>query len=283
MTAARNWYSGPEHAPFTFTANCRPAGASIGALLIHGFMGSPKELRPLGEALAAAGVDAYGPLLPGFGSELATIDAKRAEDWVDAADHAWDEIVARYDCHLLLGFSMGGAVAMAVAARLAPERLVLLAPLWRFGRGSQRYLVPLLPIYKHIRRTFEPFGDSDFDDPRTRQFFQEVDPGLKIDDPDVQRSIREETAVSMGVVDQLRRVSAMGRDAAPEVTAPSLIMQGLHDNVVTPRRTRDLLTRLGGAVTYRELDSDHLIVADGRASWEEVRTSVVTFAAGAGR
>lgn len=283
MTAAQNWYRGPEHAPFTITARSRSAGPSTGALLIHGFMGSPQELRPLGEALAAAGINAHGPLLPGFGSELGAINAQRAEDWVDAANHAWDEIVARYDRHVLLGFSMGGAVAMSVAARLAPDRLVLLAPLWRVGQGKQRYLVPLLPIYKHIRRSFEPFGNSDFDDPRTRQFFQDVDPGLDIDDPEVQRSIREDTAISMGVIDQLRRVSTMGWNAAPDVRAPSLVLQGIKDGVVTPGRTRKLLTRLGGPVSYRELDSDHFIVADGRPSWEKVRTRVVEFAGGISR
>lgn len=283
MTAAQHWYSGAEHEPFHFPAEAGPNGPRTGALLIHGFMGSPKELRPLGEALAAAGISAHGPLLPGYGSELGTINTQRAEDWIGAANHAWDEIVARYDRHVLLGFSMGGAVAMAVAARLAPDRLILLAPLWRVGQGNQRYLVPLLPLYKHIRRTFEPFGNSDFDDPRTRQFFQEVDPGLDIDDPEVQRSIREETAVSMGVIDQLRRVSAMGRDAAPAVEAPGLVLQGLRDGVVTPDRTRALLTRLGGPVSYRELDSDHLIVADGRPSWDAVRTHVVAFATGGGR
>lgn len=282
MTAAQDWYKGEQHAPFSFEAKTRLSEPTTGALLIHGFMGSPNELRPLGEALAGAGVSAHGPLLPGYGAELESINTKRAEDWVGAANHAWDEIVARYDHHVLLGFSMGGPVALSGAARLAPDRLILLAPLWRIGHGAQRYLVPLLPIYKQIRRDFQPFGESDFDNPRTRNFFQDVDPEMDIDDPEVQRSIREDTAISMGVVDQMRRVTVMGRDAAPDVTAPSLILQGIRDKVVTPKRTRKLLTRLAGPVTYREMDSDHLIVADGRPSWDGVRSAVVEFASGAG-
>jgi hypothetical protein len=35
------------------------------ALCLHGLTGTPYEIRPIGEALAAAGVRAIGPLLPG--------------------------------------------------------------------------------------------------------------------------------------------------------------------------------------------------------------------------
>lgn len=280
MTGAHDWYSGEAHEPFVFRAASRPAEPSTGALLIHGFMGSPKELRPLGRALAEAGIDAHAPRLPGYASELGTLDRKRAEDWIDAANHAWDEVVARHERHILLGFSMGGAVALSVASRLPPDRLILLAPLWRFGEGVQRLIIPLLPLVKHVGRSYQPVGNSDFNDPRTRQFFQEVDPDLDIDDPQVQRSIREDTTISMSVIDQLRRVCAMGWDAAPMATAPTLILQGTEDRIVTARRTRVLLPRLGGLLTYRELPTDHLLVADGHPGWQEVRTRVIAFASG---
>lgn len=281
MSDIGQWYRGEAHAPFVFPATSRRSGPSTGALLIHGFLGSPKELRPLGQALAHAGIDAHAPLLPGYGAELNALNTRRAEDWIDAANHIWDEIVARYERRIIIGFSMGGAVALAVAGRLAPDRLILLAPLWRAGEGTARYLIPLLPVLKHIVRSYRPFGNSDFEDPRTRQFFQGVDSDLDIDDPKVQRSIREDTTVSMGVIDELRRVTVMGRAAAPLVKTPTLILQGTNDAVVTPRRTRAFLPRLGGVITYREMPSDHLLVADDRPSWDDVRTRVVNFSAGA--
>ena len=61
------FYTDPEHEPFLFEAG------SSRALLIHGFLGSPRELRPLAQELAAAGVTARGMLLPGFGAGIARL------------------------------------------------------------------------------------------------------------------------------------------------------------------------------------------------------------------
>src|SRR5437764_946463 len=45
----------------------RIRGGTRGCLLIHGFAGTPPEMRGLGEYLAAAGYDVMGPLLAGHG------------------------------------------------------------------------------------------------------------------------------------------------------------------------------------------------------------------------
>lgn len=56
-------YNTPEHRPFTLGEG---AGA---ALLIHGFPGTPAEVRPLAQALSERGWKVRAPLLPGFGTE----------------------------------------------------------------------------------------------------------------------------------------------------------------------------------------------------------------------
>ena len=40
-------------------------GGSAAVLCLHGLTGTPYEVRPLGEALARAGIRAVGPALPG--------------------------------------------------------------------------------------------------------------------------------------------------------------------------------------------------------------------------
>ena len=256
-------------------------GAGTGALLLHGFTGTAKEMRPLGEALAAAGVAAHGPLLPGFGPSIGDLTATTAEDWRRATDRAWDEVVASYDVPVLVGFSMGAVLALSAAARLAPARLVLLAPLARVASGPAGLLVPLLPVLKRVMPPFKPFASADFADPRTRAMFRDMHPERDLDDPAVQHRLREGTTIPMAVVDQLRRVVAGGVAAAPRVTAPVLVLQSLADDVTPRGVARGLVSRLGGPVTYREVPGDHLIVSEDGPSWPAVRDAVVGYAVGA--
>ena len=77
-----NFYADAAHEPFRFPA-AHPS--EIGALLIHGFMGSPKELRPIGEHLAEAGINVHGILLPGFGTGISRLATVRRTEWLEAA------------------------------------------------------------------------------------------------------------------------------------------------------------------------------------------------------
>src|SRR5262249_44565470 len=120
-------YSHPDHLAFEF------GDSPARALLIHGFLGSPRDMRPLAEALAASGVAARGVLLPGFGPDTPRQSTVRAEDWLDAARSAWHDLRRGAERTTLIGFSMGGAIALSLAAEagLVPDHLVLVAPHWK--------------------------------------------------------------------------------------------------------------------------------------------------------
>jgi carboxylesterase len=258
----------PAHQPFAL------GEGRARALLIPGFMGTPKEMRPLGEALAAAGLAVRGILLPGFGPDSARLGAVRAADWLRAANDAWDEVAEGAARTTLVGFSMGGAVALQLAARRAPDRLVLIAPHWRFA--DRRALA--LPVAKHVIRAIRPFQDADFANPGVRQAFAEMAPGADLDDPAVQARLRRETALPTATLDELRRVSAGGGAVAHRVDAPTLILQGRSDVTVLPRDTRRLATCVGGPISLHELSGGHLLVSPEGRSWPAVRDLVVRFA-----
>src|SRR2546427_411191 len=48
-----------------------PGSRPLGCLLVHGFTGTPEEMRPLGEALAARGFPVYAVRLAGHGTDVA--------------------------------------------------------------------------------------------------------------------------------------------------------------------------------------------------------------------
>ena len=265
-------YTDPEHEPFLFGAG------SSRALLIHGFLGSPRELRPLARELADAGVTARGVLLPGFGADFARLRKVQAEEWLAAARSAWNETRDGASRTTLIGFSMGGAVALRLAAEtgMAPDQLILLAPHWRFA--DRRALV--LPVAKYMIREFKPFGRVDFDSPDMRRMLAELAPGADLDDPHVRHRLRDSATIPTSALDELRRVGVSAAASATRISAPATIVQGLQDTTTLPAYSRALAARM--AADLREIPGDHLIVDPQRPSWSAVRDAVVTLATGAG-
>jgi carboxylesterase len=241
------FYGEPEHQPFQL------GSGKVGALLIHGFPGTPAEMRPLGERLAAAGWTVYGPLLPGFGPQIPTLGQKTRYDWVAAAGEAWRIIQKQHETSVLIGFSMGGALALNLAAERQPTFLVMLAPFWRFASWQGN----LLPLVKLFKKTFYPFAQADFADTAVRKQVAEVMPGADLNDPAVQAQIRQQVQLPMKTIDEVRRLGKSGGQRASEIHCPTLVLQGIQDTVVLPYLSRQLIARLAGPVTYREIPGDH--------------------------
>lgn len=266
-------YKDPEHEPFFF--NSLPRTESRGAaLLIHGFPGTPAEMRPLGQALHAAGWQARGLLLPGFGKQIAHLADQRAEDWVAAAVTELRALRREHERVALIGYSMGGAVAINAAAQEAPDRLALIAPFWTLTTGWQDWI---WPVARRIFRTLRPFKDADFSDPKARQELRNFMPDADLDDPAVQQAIRGITLPS-SVLNELRRVGRMAYRHIREVPTPGLVIQGSRDEVVPPTRTRKLLAQARpDRFTLAEIDGGHSLIQAQRPTLPEVAERVQTY------
>lgn len=266
-------FAGPEHQPFTLNGMEGRA-----ALLVHGFPGTPAEMRPLAQALHERGWTTRAILLPGFGPELDTIAERRAEDWIAAVRGALDELRRDHGCVLLIGHSLGGALSLAAAeARL--DGLILLAPFWKLDSP----LWDLLPALRVIFPTFRPFRLVKFDpdDPKFREGAATFMPGVDLDDPAVQAGIRD-FAIPTRLFVEIRRAGMLGAGAVG-IAAPTLILQGEDDPLVKPPRTRALAARIGPAARYIETPGQHDLVDPRGAGWDAVRQHVIAFADGVTR
>ena len=94
-----------------------PGGGPHGALVLHGFTGSPVSMRPLAEALAAAGFAVELPRLPGHGTAVEDMIETGWDDWLTEADRALTALQARVPDGkvVVVGLSMGGALTTALA------------------------------------------------------------------------------------------------------------------------------------------------------------------------
>lgn len=261
-------FQSEEHQPFHWLAG-RPA-----ALLVHGFPGTPAELRPLARSLLEIGWTVQAPLLPGFGPEIDTLPQRQAAEWVGAVRAALAELQRQHRPVLLVGYSMGAALALQVAATQPPSGLVLLAPFQRLGNRRQQLIGLLLkPFFRQVK----PFQKTDFSDPQVRRGISNFFAGLDLDDPNVQQSLRQLT-IPVSILEQVQKVGRSATSQARQVRTPTLTIQGTQDEVVDPSGSRKLLQRLGGSVHYVELVAGHDLLDPTRPAWRQVEQTILNFA-----
>src|SRR3990170_801444 len=94
-----------------------PGGGPHGALVLHGFTGSPVSMRPLAEALAGAGFAVEMPRLPGHGTSVEDLAETGWDDWLTEAERCLEAVQGRAPEGrvVVVGLSMGGALTAALA------------------------------------------------------------------------------------------------------------------------------------------------------------------------
>jgi len=100
---------------------------SRASLLVHGIAGSPAQMRPLAENLAASGITARGTLLPGHGTHPAALESIVWQDWYEHVHREYSWLKKRHREVSLIGFSIGAALSAYYAAHNPVDRLVLLS------------------------------------------------------------------------------------------------------------------------------------------------------------
>jgi carboxylesterase len=107
-------------------------GNNTGILLIHGFTGTPSEVRFLGEFLRDKGFTVKGILLKGHGTTPDDMRKFGYRDWISGAVEGYKSLKQECDEVFAVGLSMGGLLSLylarnydvrGVAALSAPIRI----------------------------------------------------------------------------------------------------------------------------------------------------------------
>jgi esterase/lipase len=269
-------FTGPGHDPFRLTPVGPDPGPVAGALLVHGFGGSPRELRALAAVLASNGFVVEVPRLPGHGPDIRDIADYRLEDWLATvtagAAHLREAGVRRL---VVVGHSVGGALALATVTSVRPDALVLLAPFCWPTKAWQRAAGPLVRVF--LPPGFAVFSRMDLAEPDVRAGMEALLPGLDLDDPAVIAGLRQ-LRMPTTALEQLFRVSHAAEAATAGVRVPVLAVQGRSDTVSVPARTRALLERLPAPAGYVEVEAAHDLVSEASPVRDEVLRLVLAFA-----
>jgi carboxylesterase len=222
---------------------CEPwsaSGGPRGALVIHGFTGNPQSLRGLAEALNGAGYAVELPLLPGHGTSVDDLVDTGWADWSAAVETAYEALAARADKVVVAGLSMGGSLALWLAAR-HPEiaGVVCVNPAVEMGAE----------MVDGIRQMVDggvdriPAIGGDVADPAGREKAYDATPLRPL------LSLAEAAAET---VDDLAKIAC-----------PVLLMTSPQDHVVDPRNSDIVAERVSGAVERVTLErSYHVATLD---------------------
>ena len=237
-------------------------GGPTGCLLIHGFSGSPPEMRLMGEYLAGKGLTVLGVRLAGHGTTPEDMARTGWRDWVASAEEGLRELESLCEQVFVAGLSMGGLITLHLAAHHPLAGIVAMAAPayitdWRFR---------FLPLAQYFIRWVTPDIESDLTDSEAEKRLSSY------------RVLPVRCIVSLG---QLMRLA---RRELPQVKAPALIMQGEKDHHVPVDSARVIFEELGTA--EKEIvwwpNSGHCITVDSEreAVWARAHEFIVKHSRG---
>ena len=230
-------------------------GGDQGVLLVHGFTGSPSEMRLMGEYLNKIGFTVLAPRLCGHGTSPAEMAETKWLHWYSAVEDGYHFLKGLCRNIHVAGLSMGGLLSLKLAAEYPVAKVVsMAAPIYINERR-----LPLLPVYR-LFRSYVPKKRKKMD----------VDPLYSVGYDETPLASLSSLLELIKIVDGL----------LPAVTAPALIIQSCAEHTVRPHSASHIYKGLGSAekkLIWLE-KSGHVVTLDSER--EQVFTYTASFLRG---
>lgn len=242
----------------------RHEGGEVGVLLCHGFTGSPQSLRPWAEYLAEHGLTVSLPLLPGHGTRWEDMQLTGWQDWYAEVDRELRALVERCEQVFVAGLSMGGALALRLAAKHgdAVSGVVVVNPANKV-HGLSAYA---LPVARHLVRTTKGIASDIAKEGSTELGYDKV---------------------PLHAAHSLRNFFRLVDSELPQVTQPLLLLHSPQDHVVPPVDSARILGRVSSRDVREVLleQSYHVATLDHDADriFEESLAFIGRLATGVGK
>ncbi|MBY5313058.1 alpha/beta hydrolase [Rhizobium leguminosarum] len=220
-------------------------------LLLHGWSASAESVRFLASGLAGAGHAVLAPTLPGHGSSNLEMLTVGPVEWNEAARDAAKTLRDNFQSVVVMGVSMGGALAIQLAAtspQLIDGLVTINAPIFM---GNSSFASEI------VASSADPYLEGW----NVPSFF-----GEPVEEISYPKRHKKSGA-------DLYSMCGLARELLPLVTSPMLVVQSILDPVVPKASADEILARSGAPskdvlwleqsyhVSQLDLDRDRIIAA----------------------
>lgn len=233
----------PTAEPFLFLGE--PSKSAC--LLIHGFTGTPKEMRWMGEFLNQRGYTCLGIRLAGHATDPEDMIRSNWTDWTVSVEDGYQLLRGVTDNIFLVGLSMGGILSLLMSTRLSVRGVVTM---------STPYKLPDDPRLRHVdwiakMIPYMPKSDEE--------------PGASWFDKDAWKDHISYPQNPVRSIGQLNRLLAEMRLALAQVRVPTLLIHSKDDAYVLPDNMELIYADLVNATDKTKLyitGSGHVLPRD---------------------
>lgn len=220
-------------------------GGKVGCLLVHGFSGSPSEMRQVGEELHKSGYTVSGVLLAGHGKAPSDMKKTDWKDWYNSVERSYQELEAICEQIFLIGLSMGGLLCIHGAVNLKSSKLKGIIPICApiFLADKKSALAPIAQYFKGYYRKKVNKKDEALNADNQRFTYYEI---------------------PLNCLASLLKLIKTVKGELGQVKIPALVLQSRNDKVVVPKSGEYIYRTLGTSKKKLEWleKSGHLATID---------------------
>jgi carboxylesterase len=233
-------------------------GSRLSILLVHGFGGTPYEMRYLGERLNRSGARVLGVRLAGHARTPEDLAATAHYNWYESVVDGLEQLRAYDDPIVVAGHSMGAVLGsrLAIDRREAINGLVLMAPAFFLSFNRRAVLRLIEPFIQFAENTY---------------MHRSIHPRHKL--------------MQLRAIVNLHQLARLVRMRLGEIVQPTLLIHSRRDHVCPfYKNVAFVMSHLGSAdkrtVTLEE--SSHVITMDSEKDRvaDEVEAFAVQFRSG---
>ncbi|MCL4274064.1 MAG: alpha/beta fold hydrolase [Anaerolineales bacterium] len=222
-------------------------GGRTGILLIHGFTGTPKEMRWMGEYLNGQGYTCLGVRLAGHATRPKDMVRSRWTDWTASVEDGYNLLRSVVDRVFLVGLSMGGALSLLMSTKLDVKGVVTISTPYELPDEHPAWQIKL---YSYFRAYM----------PKTRE-----EPGAGWFDKE---AFKEHISYPLNPIRSAAELKALlgkMQAALPKVTVPVYMIHSRDDTYVVPENMERIYAGLVNASDRTKVyitGSGHVVTRD---------------------